>query len=62
MKIPNTKELQEIAINHSSDIDFKYFMKIYKNVQQNHIFVSQRCNFTIRQSFTYFETYFKKNI
>ena len=30
MKIPNKKELQQIALNHSSDIDFKYFMKIYK--------------------------------
>ena len=31
MKIPNKRELQQIAINHSSDIDFKDFMKIYKN-------------------------------
>ena len=30
MKIPNTRELQQIALNHSSDIDFKDFMKIYK--------------------------------
>ena len=30
MKIPNTRELQHIALNHSSDIDFKDFMKIYK--------------------------------
>ena len=30
MKIPNKRELQQIAINHSSDIDFKNFMKIYK--------------------------------
>ena len=30
MKIPNKRELQQIAINHSSDIDFKDFMKIYK--------------------------------
>ena len=30
MKIPNRKEVQQIAINHSSDIDFKDFMKIYK--------------------------------
>ena len=28
MKIANKKELQQIAINHSSDIDFKDFMKI----------------------------------
>ena len=30
MKIPNRRELQQIALNHSSDIDFKDFMKIYK--------------------------------
>ena len=30
MKIPNQKELQQIALNHSSDIDFNDFMKIYK--------------------------------
>ena len=29
MKINNKKELQNIAINHSVDIDFKEFMKIY---------------------------------
>ena len=30
MKIPNKRELQQIATNHSSDIDFKDFIKIYK--------------------------------
>ena len=30
MKIPNKRELQQIALNHYSDIDFKDFMKIYK--------------------------------
>ena len=30
MKIPNKRELQQIAINHSSDINFKDFVKIYK--------------------------------
>ena len=30
MKIPNKRELQQIAINHSSDIDFKEFINIYK--------------------------------
>ena len=30
MKIPNKRELQKIALNHSSDIDFKDFIKIYK--------------------------------
>ena len=30
MKIPNKRELQKITLNHSSDIDFKDFMNIYK--------------------------------
>ena len=30
MKIPNKRELQEISISHSSDIDFKDFIKIDK--------------------------------
>ena len=30
MKIPNKRELQQIAFNHSSDIDFKDFMTLYK--------------------------------
>ena len=30
MKIPNKRELQQIALNNSSDIDFKDFMKTYK--------------------------------
>ena len=29
MKIPNKRELQQIALIHSSDIDFKDFMKIF---------------------------------
>ena len=29
MKIPNKRELQQIALNHSSDIDFQDFMKIF---------------------------------
>ena len=30
MKILNKKELQQIAFNHSSDIDFQDFMNLYK--------------------------------
>ena len=30
MKIPNKRELKQIASNHSSEIDFKDFMKLYK--------------------------------
>ena len=31
MKIPNKRELQQIALNHSLDTDFKDCIKIYKN-------------------------------
>ena len=30
MKIPNKRKLQQIALNHSSDIDFQDFIKMYK--------------------------------
>ena len=30
MKIPNKKSFQQIAFNHSSDIDFQDFMNLYK--------------------------------
>ena len=30
MKIPNKRELQQIASNHSFDNDFKDFMQLYK--------------------------------
>ena len=30
MKIQNKRELQQIAFNYSSDIDFKDFMNLYK--------------------------------
>ena len=35
MKIPNKRELQQIAISQSSDIDFKDFIKIYKKCTDN---------------------------
>ena len=30
MKIPDKQELEQISHNHSSDIDFKYLMNLYK--------------------------------
>ena len=30
VKIPNEEELQQIVFNNSSDIDFKYFINLYK--------------------------------
>ena len=39
MKIPNKRELLQVALNDSSDIDFKDFIKTIKNVLQSHIFL-----------------------
>ena len=30
LKFPNKRELQQIEFNHSSDTDFKNFIKVYK--------------------------------
>ena len=32
MKIPNKPELRQISFNHSSDVEFRDFMNLYKNV------------------------------
>ena len=34
MRIPHKRELKQIASNRSSDIDFKDFMKLYKDYVQ----------------------------
>ena len=44
MKIPNRRELQQIAFNHSSDIDFKDFMKIYK------MFTAEKYSFLVNDT------------
>ena len=41
MKIPNKRELQQIALNHSSDIEFKDFIKICKK------YSAQTCSFLV---------------
>ena len=39
MKIHNKRELRNIATNHSADIDYKDFMKIYrKYVNESYFF------------------------
>ena len=40
MKIPNKRERQQIALNHSSDIDPKHFMKIYRKCTAEPYFFS----------------------
>ena len=39
MKIPNKRELQQIAFNHLLDIDFKDFMNLKENALQNQFFL-----------------------
>ena len=44
MKIPNKRELQQIALNHSSDIDFKEFITIYKKCS------TEPCSFLVNDA------------
>ena len=38
IKIHNRRELQQIAIDHSADIDYKDFLKIYRNCAKRTLF------------------------
>ena len=44
MKIPDKRELQQIALNSSSDIDFKDFIKIYKK------YTAELCSFLVNNA------------
>ena len=44
MKIPNKRALQQIASNHSSDIDFEYFITIYKK------YTAKLCSFLVNDT------------
>ena len=37
MTVLSKREIQQMALNHSSDIEFKDFIKIYENVLLDHI-------------------------
>ena len=40
MKIHSKRELQNISINHSADIDYKEFLKTYRNcTREPHFFI-----------------------
>ena len=46
IKIPNKRELQEIVSNHLPDIEFKDFMKLYKDYTKKPFsFFSERNNY-----------------
>ena len=38
MKINNKRESQNIAMDHSADIDYKDFVKIYRECTKNRVF------------------------
>ena len=40
MKINNKRELQNIAINHPADLDYKDFMKIYREWKKKFFFLT----------------------
>ena len=40
MKINNRKDLQQIAIHHSADVDYKDFLKIYRNCTKGPYFLT----------------------
>ena len=40
MKIKNRKELQDIAINHSAGIDYKDFVKTYRECTKKYSFLT----------------------
>ena len=52
MKIPNKRELQQIAINHSSDNDSTDFIKIYKNVLLNPMLASDNTSGFRKKNFS----------
>ena len=46
MKIANKRELQQIATSHSCEVDFKDFMKLYKNhTKEPHSFLDNPLRF-----------------
>ena len=51
MKINNKRELQNIAVNHSADIDYKDFMKIYREYTRTTFFFDKWYNITSEWSF-----------
>ena len=51
MKTPNKRELQQMPSNHSSDIDFKDLMKLYKNYTKiSYSLFSERYIFALDKS------------
>ena len=63
MKVPNKRELQQIVFDHSSDIDFRDSMNLYKKCTANPFsFLVIDCYSCIKYSFTFQKDSFRKNI
>ena len=63
MKVPNKRELQQIVFDHSSDIDFRDSMNLYKKCTANPFsFLVIDCCSCIKYSFTFQKDSFRKNI
>ena len=53
MKIHNRRELQQTAINHSSEIDYKDFQKIYRNcTKEPYSFLTINTTLPVNMRFT----------
>ena len=63
MKIPNKRELQQIASNHSSDIGFKDFMKLYKDyIKEPYSFLLNDTTLSSDNQYNLVRTYYKISI
>ena len=62
MKIPNRRELRQIAFNRSSDTDFKDFMKIYKKfMEEKYSFLVNDTNLSSDNPLRFRKILFGKN-
>ena len=62
MKIPNKRELQQIAFKHSSDINFQDFMSLYKKYCKTIFFFGYWYYSCFRYIFTFQKESFRKNV
>ena len=59
MKIPNKRELQQIASNHSPDIEFKDFPKFYKEyTKKPYSFLVNDTNLSLDNPLQFWENLF----
>ena len=61
VKIPNKRELQQVAFNHSSNIDFQDFMNLYKKCIPK-LYLPLVIDTTLASYITFQKKTFRKNI